>query len=106
MGVSPSREEVGFGVELEIAALPRHISRESFSSKWGYYQQGYQDLKSAMEAYGITTLMTTFDVDGRFQKYPPNYESWFLTYDSSVAGRDERASEVAPEILALYLCSN
>ena len=99
MGNAPSREAVGFGVELEITALPRpshRIERDSFSTKWGYFQQGYRDLKAAMEARGITTKMISFGKNGSFQKYPPNYESWFLTYDSSVAGRDKTASEAAP----------
>ena len=104
MGNSPSREEVAFGVELELTALPRHISPDSFSSTWAYYEQGYKDLKSAMEAYGITTSMTTFGENGHFQKHPRNYESWYLTYDTSMAGRDKKASEVAPEILHIYLC--
>ena len=105
MGISPSREKVGFGVELELTALPRSITRNLYSSKWAYYQQGYIDLKSAMQAYDLSTRMTIFGNHGRFQKSPPNYESWFLTYDSSVAGRDKRASEVAPEIMPMYLSS-
>ncbi|KAL6719420.1 hypothetical protein ACLMJK_003660 [Lecanora helva] len=89
MGLSPSREPVGFGIELELVGLPRHFERDDAESKWKHYQSCYDALEAAMEKSGIATTSIIFDRKGRFKKYPQNYQSWYLTYDTSIVGRNK-----------------
>ena len=89
---------MGFGVELELTALPRRLFRAKHDTKYAYYQHGYQTLKSAMEERGLATSMITFTLDGGFVKYPRDYKHWYLTHDKSTDGRDEeKASEFSLE---------
>ena len=92
---SPRREEVSFGVELEVTPIPKTFSRGG-EAKIPYYQRGYDLLKNAMDNGGIPTDSIKFRPEGSFVKYPKNYERWYLTHDTSAAGRNKREASEFP----------
>ena len=99
MGNSPSREAVGFGIELELTGIPRNVD-VSPSNKWDYKRAGFQNLQSRMEMLGVKTRMDPVKSNGRFYKYPEDYDQWNLQQDSSIEPRDEyAASKFSPKIL-------
>lgn len=88
MGISPSREAVGFGIELELTGIPRNAG-VSRSMKWDYKRAGFRNLQSGMGKLGVETRMDPVKSNGRFYKYPKDYDRWNLQQDSSVKPRDE-----------------
>ena len=101
-GISPTREDVAFGVEIELTALPKDPSWSPTPDKWKYYQRGYNALASEMAERGLEVNRIEFSRNGGFKKKPGSYEKWFLTHDTSVTGRDdEKASECSLEVLGI-----
>ena len=99
MGNSPSREAVGFGIELELTGIPRNVG-VSPSKKWDYKRAGFRYLQSRMENLGVKTKMDPVNSNGRFNKYPENYDQWNLQQDSSIKPIDEyAASKFSPKML-------
>ena len=87
MGNSPSREYIGFGIEIELSGIPLDTD-VSANKKWDYKRAGYQALKSAMERRDIETTMDPINSNGRFRKHDGNYEMWHLTQDNSIRAED------------------
>ena len=101
MGISPSREAVGFGIELELTGTPRNVG-VSPSKKWDYKRAGFRNLQSRMEKLGVKTRMDPVNSNGRFYKYPKDYYQWNLQQDSSIEPRNEyAASKFSPKILSM-----
>ena len=97
MGNSPSREAVGFGIELELTGIPRNVD-VSPRKKWDYKRAAFRKLQSSMEKQGVKTRMDPINSNGRFNKYPKDYDQWNLQQDSSIKPRDKSAaSEVSPK---------
>ena len=99
MGNSPSREAVGFGIEIELSGIPRNVD-VSPSDKWEYKRAGFRELQSDMNRRGVRTGMDPINSNGRFKKRPEDYDQWNLQQDSSIEPRDEfAASKFSPEML-------
>ena len=99
MGNSPSREAIGFGIELELTGIPLDVdvSPENISD---YKRAGFQQLQSGMEKRGVQTRMDPVNSNGRFYKHPDDYSQWNLQQDSSIKLIDESAaSKFYPKIL-------
>ena len=102
MGSSPSREAIGFGIELELTGIPRNVD-VSPRKKLDYKRAGFRKLQSAMEKRGIKTRMDPVNSDGRFYKYPEDYDQWNLQQDSSIKPIDEAtASKSFPNSLKAW----
>ena len=96
---SPSREPVTFGIEIELTGNPRDVD-VSPSNKMDYKRAGFRKLQSALEVEKIKTRMDPVNSDGRFRKYPEDYDQWNLQQDSSIEPRDEyTASMFSPKLL-------
>lgn len=91
MGNSPSREHIGFGIELELTGIPRDVD-VSPRKKWDYKRAGFRELQSAMEKRGVKTRMDPINSNGSFKKYPEDYNKWNLQQDSSIDPRDKPAA--------------
>lgn len=91
MGNSPSREAVGFGIELELTGVPHNVDVLP-RDKWDFKRAGFRELQSAMEEQGIKTRMDPINSNGRFYKHPKDYQEWNLQQDSSIKLLDESAA--------------
>lgn len=101
MGISPSRECVGFGIEIELSGIPRDVDVQP-RKEWDYKRAGFRALKSAMESQGIGTTMDPINKNGSFMKHPETYEFWHLTQDSSIEPEDKPdASEFSLKTVSL-----
>ena len=104
MFFSPRREQIGFGVELELAALPIHLTRYDDETDGEYYSRGYQSLRAAMHEYGIDSAVAQLHTSGLFTKRPDSYDHWFLTYDRSIElHNDEEAGMSSIGLLRLRI---
>ena len=88
MDIPPSREAVGFGIELELTGIPCNTDVLP-RNKHDYKRAGFRKLQSAMEKRGVKTGMDPIKSNGRFYKYPEDYEQWNLQQDSSIEPQDE-----------------
>ncbi|KAL9068855.1 MAG: hypothetical protein Q9161_005942 [Pseudevernia consocians] len=91
MGNSPSREAVCFGIELELTGIPHNVG-VSPSKYLDYKRAGFRNLQSRMEKLGVKTIMDPVKSNGKFTKYPENYDQWNLQQDSSIKLGDEYAA--------------
>ena len=82
MGISPSRERVGFGIEIELSGIPWNVDASPIRKR-EYKRAGFRALKSAMEERDICTTMDRVSNNGSFVKHPGDYRFWHLTQDSS-----------------------
>lgn len=99
MGNKTSREAVGFGIELELTGIPRKVDVPPWK-KWDYKRAGFRKLQSALEDRGVKTRMDPVNSNGRFHKYPKDYDEWNLQQDSSIELIDEfTASKFSPKML-------
>lgn len=102
MGISPSRESVGFGIEIELSGVPLNVDDDSPEDGWDYKRAGFQALKDAMGERYIPTTMDPINPNGRFMKHPGDYNFWHLTQDNSIDPKDKpAASEFSRNILTV-----
>ena len=96
MGNSPSRECVGFGIEIELSGVPRDVDVPP-KRKWDYQRAGFQALQFAMEQRSVGTRMDPVNSSGSFMKHPKDYDYWYLTQDRSI---DPESKPAASESLS------